>query len=265
MKKANIVFFVALLVSIQLFASTGYVFALTGYEVAQRVEKAGEGFEDSISSLTMTLINSNGGKSIRKMTMKILEGSAGSKSEGDRSIITFLSPADIKGTGLLTYENLDRDDDQWLYLPALKRIKRIASKNKSGSFMGSEFSYEDISSQALEKYTYGKAVTRDMVDGVSCYKFERYPKDKDSGYTRQIVWVHDTEYTVQKTEYYDRKKELLKTASFSGYRKIKGVWRTGRIHMMNHQNRKETILEWTVEELKTGLKKRDFTKRMLTR
>jgi outer membrane lipoprotein-sorting protein len=242
-----------------------YAFGLTGDEVAMEVEKARRGFSDSKSKLVMTLINASGAKSLRKMSNKMLEKPKASKTEGDKSIIVFLSPADVKGTGLLTYERLDREDDQWLYLPALRRIKRIASKNKSGSFMGSEFAYEDISAQSVEKYTYSDAVNEETVNGIACYKYERYPKSKYSGYTKQVVWADKETFITIKTDYYDRKRELLKTAIFSDYEKTKGVWRIGKIHMKNHQNKKETILAWQEDHIQTGLKERDFTKRMLSR
>ena len=150
MRKAGNVWFAAVITLLTMVVVSSDAFGLTGEEVAMEVEKARRGFSDSKSKLVMTLINASGAKSLRKMSNKILEKPKDSKTEGDKSIIVFLSPADVKGTGLLTYERLDREDDQWLYLPALRRIKRIASKNKSGSFMGSEFAYEDISPNPLK-------------------------------------------------------------------------------------------------------------------
>lgn len=242
----------------------GSLLAESAYDIAQKAEKVREGFVDSKSTQKMILINAAGKESIRELINETLEGPLDSESEGDMSMITFLSPSDVKGTKLLTHEKLDRDDDQWLYLPALKRVKRIASKNKSGSFMGSEFSYEDISSQAIEKFTYeGDATLVDCESG-KCYHYPRIPTDKYSGYTKQLVWVDATEYTIQKIEYYDRKKELLKTSVFTNH-KVDGKWRFQKIHMKNHQTRKETILAWDGETLKNGLKKRDFTKRNLKR
>ncbi|HHH19726.1 MAG TPA: outer membrane lipoprotein-sorting protein [Campylobacterales bacterium] len=192
------------------------------------------------------------------MEMKTLEG-----TNGDKSIATFLSPADVKGTKTLTHEHIDRDDDQWLYLPALKRVKRIASRNKSGSFMGSEFSYEDIGNQNYQKFSYtGEAQEVDL-NGVKCYKGARIPNDKNSGYTQQISWVDTTNFLIQKVEYYDRKKELLKTALFSDYRQIDGVWRVGKIEMTNHQNDKSTILIWKEDKIKMGLTDKEFNKRVL--
>lgn len=240
------------------------LFATSSYDVALKAESARSGFLDAKSKQKMVLINASGKESIREMESKNLEKPLGSKTEGDKSLIEFLSPADVAGTKLLTYENFDRDDDQWLYLPALKRVKRIASKNKSGSFMGSEFSYEDISSWSIEKYNYKGEATEEKFNEIECYKYERIPKDKYSGYTKQLVWVNKENFTVVKIEYFDRKSELLKVAMFEN-QKIKGVWRTKKIQMKNLQSRKETILTWENDEIKLGLKEKEFSKRVLKR
>lgn len=102
--------------------------AISNLEVAKKSEAVMSGFEDSSSQMSMTLVNASGQKRVRKMKMIVLE-----KEQGDKSLMTFLSPADVKGTKFLNYEHTNKDDDQWLYLPALKRVKRIASKSKSGS------------------------------------------------------------------------------------------------------------------------------------
>ncbi len=232
--------------------------ALTNLEIAQKADKTTDGFKSSISKTEMTLVNASGQKSVRELLMKTLEG-----ENGDKTISTFLSPADVKGTKVLGHEHIDRDDDQWLYLPALKRVKRIASRNKSGSFMGSEFSYEDIGNQNYQKYTYTGEPQTVMLDGIECYKGERVPKDKNSGYTKQISWVDTKDFLIQKVEYYDRKEELLKTATFSDYKRKDGVWRVGKIEMKNHQNDKATILIWKEDKIKVGLSDKDFNKREL--
>jgi len=232
--------------------------AIENIEVAKKSDKVTDGFESSIAKMEMILINASGQKSVRDMEMKTLEG-----ENGDKSISTFLSPADVKGTKTLTHEHIDRDDDQWLYLPALKRVKRIASRNKSGSFMGSEFSYEDIGNQNYQKYTYEGEAKEVELNGVKCYKVSRVPTDKNSGYTKQIIWVDTTNFLIQQVEYYDRKKELLKTATFSDYKQIDGIWRVGKIEMRNHQNDKSTILIWKEEKIKAGLSDKEFNKRAL--
>ncbi len=243
--------FLSLLISLNLFA-------ISNQEVANKCEAVMDGFKDSSSNMKMTLINANNQKRERQMKMIMLE-----KESGNKSLMTFLSPADVKGTKFLNYEHINKDDDQWLYLPALKRVKRIASKNKSGSFMGSEFSYEDLSSFSVKKYFFSGDAKEETINGVDYYIGERIPVSKNSGYTKQISWVDKKTFLIKKVEYYDRKKELLKTAVFDDYKKIKGVWRVGMMTMTNHQNGKKTILIWEDEKIKTGLKDRNFHKRVL--
>jgi len=232
--------------------------AISNLEVAQKSDKVTNGFESSVAQTEMVLINASGQESVRQMEMKTLEG-----ENGDKTISTFLTPADVKGTKTLTHEHVDRDDDQWLYLPALKRVKRIASSNKSGSFMGSEFSYEDIGNQNYQKFTYSGDAQEVMLNGVACYKGTRIPNDANSGYTKQIVWVTKDNFLLQQIEYYDRKSELLKTATFSNHHQVDGVWRVGKIEMKNHQNDKRTILTWKEDTVHVGLTEKEFKKRML--
>jgi len=232
--------------------------ALTNIEIAQKSDQVTDGFESSIAQTEMVLINASGQQSVRQLEMKTLEG-----ENGDKTISTFLTPADVKGTKTLTHEHVDRDDDQWLYLPALKRIKRIASSNKSGSFMGSEFSYEDIGNQNYNKFTYANKVEEVDLNGVKCYKGDRVPKDKNSGYTKQISWVSMDNFLLLRVDYYDRKSELLKTASFSDYKQIEGVWRVGKIEMKNYQNDKSTVLTWKEQKIHAGLTAKEFNKRVL--
>ena len=210
----------------------------------------------------MVLKNKHGQESIRKIRIRTLEV----KGDGDKSLSIFDNPRDVKGTAFLTFSHKRKDDDQWLYLPALKRVKRISSRNKSGSFMGSEFAYEDISSQEVEKYTY-KWIRDEMVDGRACFVAEFYPVDKkNSGYTRQVNWIDKSEYRVWKVEYFDRKKSLFKTLTMKGYQKyLDRYWRADEMNMVNHQNGKSTRLEFSDYKFGAGLKDRDFSKNSLKR
>lgn len=242
------------LLIIALLLSTSLM-ALTTLEVAQKSEDVMSGFKDSTADMKMTLINATGQKKIRTMKMKVLEG-----NDGDKSLMEFLSPADIKGTRFLSYEHIDRDDDQWLYLPALKRVKRIASKNKSGAFMGSEFSFEDLRAFNVKKYSYPEGDIS-TVDGI--YKVISKPVSKYSGYSKLLFYINTKTFLVQKVEYFDRKKELLKTSIFEDYKQFGNIYRIGKITMKNTQNGKTTILVWSNEKIKTGLKPKDFNKRYL--
>jgi len=228
-----------------------------GLWVAQQVEKANDGFINQTASVEMVLENRHGQKSTRLMKIKTLEV----KNDGDKSLTIFNSPRDVKGTSFLSFSHSTTPDDQWLYLPALKRVKRISSNNKSGPFMGSEFAYEDISSQEVDKYTYKyiKSVEKGHL-------IERYPVDKNSGYTKQEVWVDGKDWKIEKVKFYDRKSSLLKTLDYHEYKKYpNGQWRPNLMHMVNHQNGKSTKLLWKNYKFKQDISKRDFNKNALKR
>lgn len=232
--------------------------AISNQEVANKCEAVMKGFKDSKSDMHMTLINAQKQKRDRTMTMIALE-----KKSGNKSLMTFITPNDVYGTKFLTYEHNTKDDDQWLYMPSIKRVKRIASKSKSGSFMGSEFSYEDLSSFHVSKYVFKGEAKVKTYKGKKVYVGDRKPTSKSSGYTKQTSWVDAKTFLIQKVEYYDRKHSLLKTAVFEDYKKISGSWRIGKMTMTNHQNGKKTILRWKNEKIKTGLKDKNFHKRVL--
>lgn len=210
----------------------------------------------------MTLTNRHGQESIRRIRIKTLEV----EEDGDKSLTVFDTPKDVKGTAFLNFTHKSGDDDQWLFLPALKRVKRISSRNKSGSFMGSEFAYEDFASQEVERYHY-KWIRDDVNDGRECFVVEYYPVDKkNSGYTRQVTWIDKGEYQVLKVEYYDRKNSLLKTLTLEGYQKyLERYWRAEEMNMLNHQNGKSTQLKFSDYQFAVGLNDRNFSKNSLQR
>ena len=232
-----------------------------GLEIAQEVDTRDRGFVNHTANMRMILETKSGKQSKREIRVRTLEGN----EEGDKSLIIFDTPRDVKGTALLTFSHVDEPDDQWLYLPALKRVKRISSRNKSGPFMGSEFSFEDMSSQEVGKYTY-KYLRDETVGGEDCFVVERYPKDKYSGYTKQIFWVDKTEYRPIQTHYYDRKKSHVKTLSYTGYQQyLDKYWRPDRMTMVNHQSGKKTVLEWSAYVFKADLRDSDFKSTALPR
>ncbi len=231
-----------------------------GLEIAKEADRRDTGFGDTTADMIMILRNKRGQESKREIEIRTLEV----KGDGDKSLTVFHSPRDVRGTALLTYSHGVEPDDQWLYLPALRRVKRIASNNKSGPFMGSEFAYEDLSSQEVDKYKY-KYIKDDEIAGVACFLIERYPVDKDSGYTKQQVWLDKDEYRAQKIDYYDRKGQLLKTFTPTEYKQFLGkYWRAHKMMMVNHQNGKSTELIWSNFKFKNGLKDSDFTRTRLT-
>jgi len=232
-----------------------------GLEIARKARAVEKGFGDQVTYIKMTLRNQHGQETTRAMKNKTLEV----KGDGDKSLIIFSNPRDIKGTAFLSFTHKTGDDDQWLYLPALRRVKRISSRNKSGPFMGSEFSFEDIASQEVEKYTY-KYIKEETLDGKAATVIERYPVDKNSGYTRQIIWYDAKTFVPLKIDYYDRKSAHLKTLTYSGYEKHQGkFWRAAKFSMKNVISGKSTILEFTGYKFGTGLGPGDFNKSSLAR
>jgi len=207
---------------------------------------------------------------VREVKMKTLE----QLDDGDKSLTVFNKPRDVKGTAFLSYSHAVGADDQWLYLPSLKRVKRIASNNKSGPFMGSEFSFEDLSSFEIKKYSYnylgeerltGEFLQSSQVE-LNTYKVEQVPTDKASGYSKRIVWIDKDEYRIVKVEFYDRKKSLLKTLSYQDFKLYLGkYWRANTSKMVNHQTGKETELQWNNYNFQTGLAESDFSKNALKR
>lgn len=226
-----------------------------GLAVAVAADKADEGWQDWSANAEMVLKNRHGQTSSRQMRMQSLE----QPDDGDKRLIIFDSPRDVKGTAFLVFTHKRDNDDQWLYLPALRRVKRIASNNKSGPFVGSEFAYEDLSSQEVEKYQY-KYLREETIDGLPCHVIERYPVDRKSGYTKHIAWIDTREHRNLKTEYYDRKGALLKTFTAVGYRSYgQNYWRADRFEMVNHQTGKSTTLQWRDYEFTKGLREGDFS------
>ena len=232
-----------------------------GLSIAQEVDRRDTGWGDFQAKMSMLLKNRQGEESLRQMRVKSLEVNG----DGDKSLIVFDEPKDVKGTALLTFSHKVKDDDQWLYLPALKRVKRIASRNKSGPFMGSEFAFEDLASQEVEKYTY-KYIKDDELNGTPILVMERYPVSKYSGYTRQLVSIDKERYIPLKIEFYDRKNSLLKTLVFSGYQQyLNNYWRADEMFMQNHQTGKSTLLTWKDYKFGNGLKDSNFTRNSLKR
>lgn len=252
---------ILLIMSMTLACISGNLSANKGLEVAILSDKNNDGFVDSSSTMTMNLINKRGDVVTRKLRFKRLEV----PDDGDKSIAVFESPRDVKGVAILSYAHKVAADDQWLYLPALKRVKRIASKNKSGPFLGSEFSFEDFSFQEVEKYDYVYLKEEKYLNDL-CYVIERRPLDPYSGYTKQLVWIDKENYLVQKIHHFDRKSFHLKTQLFKDYRKYEGFfWQPHEIEMINHQNGKKSILIFDDVVLKSGFTDRDFSQNSLKR
>lgn len=248
-----------------LFATSGFTAAQTseekGLEIAKERKARDVGWGDTQAEMSMILRNAQGQESERKMRTKVLEVS----DDGDKGLTIFDQPRDVKGTAFLNFSHAVEPDDQWMYLPALKRVKRIASRNKSGPFMGSEFAFEDMSSFEIEKYQF-KHVRDETLNGMDMFVIEQVPVDKYSGYTRQLVWIDKEHYRPHKIEFYDRKDSLLKTLEMHDYKLyLDKYWRPLRAEMVNQQTGKSTELITHDLVFRTGLEDKDFDKNSLKR
>lgn len=231
-----------------------------GLDIARLADSRDSGWGDSSSHMTMILANRRGDERKREIRSRSLE----IQGDGDKRLIIFDYPPNMRGTALLNYTHKQADDDQWIYLPALKRVRRIASRSKSESFVGSEFAYEDIAGEEVEKYSY-RWLRDEVYDGHMCFVIESYPVDvRNSGYSRRVSWIDQQEYYLHKVDYYDRKNQLLKTLSFTAYQLYQSkFWRPDLMAMVNHQNGKSTRIIWESYQFQTGLGEADFTQRSL--
>lgn len=232
-----------------------------GFEISKQAKLKDTGWGDSQSSMRMLLRNKKGDENIRDIRIKSLEV----KDDGDKSLTIFDQPRDVKGTAFLSFSHTVGADEQWLYLPSLKRVKRISSRNKSGPFMGSEFAFEDLSSFELAKYTY-EYLRDESCELGQCYVVAQYPVDKKSGYKRRLVWVDKAHHRINKVDFYDRKDALLKTLVFSDYNQyMDKFWRSHKQTMTNHQTGKSTVMQVSDIEFATGLGEKDFNQNSLKR
>ncbi|MGE0744563.1 MAG: outer membrane lipoprotein-sorting protein [Rhodospirillales bacterium] len=233
-----------------------------GRAVFEEMDRRDTGFGDSAATMTMILGNRQGGESRRRVAIETLEGRG--EGEGDKVLMVFDYPPDVRGTALLTFTRIVEPDDQWLYMPAVKRVKRISSSNKAGPFLGSEFAYEDFLSQEVAKFKY--RWLRDEACGeLTCFVVERTPLYEGSGYVRQIVWLDQAEYRPMRIDYHDRRDERTKTLTAADYRQHAGrYWRAGRLTMQNHQTGKTTVLEFADYRFGSGLKEDRFSPERLT-
>ncbi len=232
-----------------------------GLAIAKEADSRDKGFGDHEANMLMVLKNEAGDESTREVRVRTMEV----EGDGDKSLTIFDKPADLKGTAMLTHSHGVEPDDQWLYLPSFARVKRINSSNKSGPFMGSEFAFEDLSSQELEKYTY-RYLQDGEVNGVPVFEVEQIPAYKYSGYARQVISIDKERFIPLKVVFYDRKDALYKTLVFEEYKQyLDKYWRAQRMIMTNHQTKKSTLLTWSDYQFNNGFTDSDFTKNTLKR
>jgi hypothetical protein len=232
-----------------------------GIEIATEVDNRDKGWGDVSVEGEMVLKNKAGNESVRKFRSTILE--AGDAAVGDMSIITFSQPRDVRGTSLLTHSKIEPDDDsQWIFLPAVKRVKRISSSNRTGKFVSSEFSYEDLGSEEVadNHHIWLEDAPCAHDTSLTCAAVESRPKNKKSGYSRRISFIDLEEYRVHQIDFYNRRGDLEKTLKFADYQHyLDAYWRAHKMTMINSQTGKSTTLSWGEYSFANGLDERDFT------
>ena len=238
-------------------SSTAQNAAEKGEAIAKAASDAGEGFGDSTARGEMVLISQAGRQSVRRFTSRSLEGGG---RRPTANLLVFEWPGDVRNTSLLTHAYENKADDQWLYLPSIGRVKRITSSARSGSFMGSEFAFEDMVDQGLDEYSH--VWVRDETcpnAGGACHVLERKPK-RPSGYSRELVWLNQSTYVTHRIQYFDRGGRHIKTLDVSGHNRYLGrFWRASTLKMQNHLTGKRTDLKWSDFEFGVGLSSRDFS------
>ena len=232
-----------------------------GLEIAKQAKARDLGWSNSQSEMVMILRNKKGQEVVRNMRNKSLEV----VGDGDKGLTIFDTPADVRGTAFLSFSHIADSDDQWIFLPALKRVKRIASRNKSGPFLGSEFAFEDLSSFEVEKNTYN-LLREEQLNGMPAFVVEMRPLDEYSGYTRMVAWIDKEHYRVHQIDFYDKRDTPLKTLKMSDYKLYKGkYWRAEKQFMLNHKNGKSTDIQIKNLQFDVGLSDSDFNENRLQR
>ena len=233
---------------------------LTGLEVIQNVYNRPTG-NDMAGNLIMTIENSRGNQRVREIKQFVK-----SVKSGEKKIMFFLSPADVKNTSFMTwsYDEKGKSDDQWIYLPALKKVKRISSDSKGDYFMGSDFTYDDLGDRHPMDDTH-TILRKEVVNGEETIVIESVPKNEEYMYSRTVTWVIKDTWIGLKKEFYDEDDELLKILTVEGQKSFGNVIILTKVKMDNVQRNQFTIMEFSDVQIDTGIPNNKFTERMMKR
>jgi len=248
--------------------------AAHGLQIAEYGQQFDSGWVDQYTRSEMTLIDQTGDTVTREFRLKLLEGNT-----GDKSLARFMSPAEVRGVGALTHEHPEATDDAWLYLPATRRVRRVAGANRRSSFLGTEFTYEDLSSVVVDRYDW-KFIAEETLDTDAgpqpVYKIEAVPRFDDSGYSKLISYVHRDHWRAEQIVFFDKSGTKLKTLVASSWKQHHSrYWRAQHTEMTNHQTLKRTLVNVKSEFLdlslyprkdgtaRNNLTEEDFTRRAL--
>ncbi|MBN1637309.1 MAG: outer membrane lipoprotein-sorting protein [Deltaproteobacteria bacterium] len=233
---------------------------LSAYQIAKKSEDLMNQARDTQAEMSMTLVNKKGDTRQRKL----MSYGKNYDNGAQKALIVFESPADVKGTSFLSWSSPDKDEDeQWLYLPALQRVRQISTGGKGESFMGTEFTFYDMGNRNLEDENF-TLLKEEEIEGEMCYVIEAVPKEMKY-YSKVITWIRKDSSMPLKMDFYDKKGKYLKQSMFSSIQTIKGIRTPTHIEMHNVQNDRKTIIELSNIQYDTGLNDDIFTQRYMKR
>ena len=254
-----------LVVVIAFAASAAFAQDLSILEIMERNYQVNR-TKDRSNEITMEMYNKRGKKRIRKLRTTAMLSEDGIN---ERRLIRFLYPPDVKGTGFLVFEHSDRDDDMWLYLPTLRKSRRKLASSKKDSFLGTEFSYGDITGPSVSEYNYRMKEEKEN-EQTACYVIEAVPATKDIlsdyGYSKRIDYIRKDNFTRMKAIFFDKYGKLLKTLSCFDPVEVdpeNHKWFVRRREMVNHKNGRKTVLKMEKIRVNIGIREKQFTLRYL--
>ncbi|MDD2436434.1 MAG: outer membrane lipoprotein-sorting protein [Massilibacteroides sp.] len=215
--------------------------SLSGRDIAVKVDNRPDG-DTRYSEMTLTLINKNGSK--RERQLKSYAQDFGTNMKDHKKIMFFLYPGDVKGTGFLTweYDQIGKDDDKWLYLPAMKKTRRISgSSSKTDYFMGTDFTYDDMGDRNVDEDSHN-LLREENFNGHKCWVLESIPKTSGEIYSKKIAWIRQDCLIAEKIEYYDKLNKLHRLLTNSDIRKIDDIWTINHMLMKNVQSGHQTVI-----------------------
>jgi len=262
----------ALLISVATSSSYAVENSLpSGLEIADKINARDEGQTVS-RRLTMEMIDRRGKKRVRE-TQGYRKYFPGTNGEEKRTVIFYLTPRNVKDTAFMTYDypQASKDDDQWLYLPAMRKVRRISASDRGDYFLGTDFTFDDIKKETkvtIEDYN-RKTLRTDTIDGHKVYVVESTPVSKEVakelGYSKVVQWVDADIWIIRKAKFWGIRGKELKTISSSEIKQVQGIWTIHRMEVVNHKTKHRTNFTFSEVDYETQVKDALFTKRTLRR
>ena len=223
-----------------------------GLEIVKEMDRRGQGFEDFEAKLDMQIHDADGRARVREMTVRGLES-----EDGDRTIMVLSRPADLSGTAFLSVLQGEGRRGQWIYLPAARRVRRIGGAQASDPFLGSHFTYDDMTPPSIEGFSYQWIRDQDVA-GLSGALVERCPSSCTEGAKRELLWIDTDQYLLHRVDYFDSDGVRRRTLRITDYRQVDGFWRALQMEMSEGDDGGRTVLTWSQLRLGIGLRERDF-------